>query len=214
MVGALELFQDTQPDLKYVYDEKLSYVSGVSKFRADNNQLGSAADTSVFPLFIFSRSVLRHENDGISRRAVTECARKVNTELGTAEIFNFMHGVFDIRFMYVVPHAEQLETFEICYLSERGISDRKSFELDYSQLPDTYVGDEDLGKWTYFLKFNGELQEKIIEDEGNYYKAVMGEISVRGWYFLMRGTMPVITQINFSVLNDKSKLWCEHVITP
>lgn len=211
--GILDAFRDTQSNLKFVYDEALSYESALTKLRANNNMNSGSAETSVFPLLVFRRSALRHAQDGISRRAVSALpAKKVDVHSGTAELFNFMLGEFDLEFLYIVKTMEDLENFEIHYLSEEGLSKNKQIDVVF----DGYENGERISDdpFNYFLKFSGEFLEKQVEDEGNYYKGIMGAVSVRGWYFLVKGTSPVITEINLTLGQNVDAIWSETAITP
>lgn len=175
------------PDAKFVYDEKLSYETAITKFRSDNN-IDDTAPTTALPLFAFKRSVLRHAEKGMGRRSTTGIVN-FNGELksdNTRDVFKVVHGEMDIDFLFIVKSAADSELFEIEYLSETGLSKQKELLVDVRQ---------DLGvDIQYFVDYQ-PLSDKTMESDNNYFKAISGSAKVTGFYPVFSTTSKTIQSI-------------------
>lgn len=183
------------PNAKFVYDEKLSYETAISKFRSDNNIGELSNETDALPLFAFKRSVLRHTEKGMGKRAATGLVDfKRNLPDGQSEIFKIVHGEMDIDFLFIVKSAEDSELFEIEYLSETGISKQKELLVDLR---------EDLGTdLQYFVEY-GPLSDKSMESESNYFKAITGSVKVVGFYPVFKSSAKQILNIHSKIYNSR-----------
>ena len=189
----LTLFKTVIPDMKQVYDENLSYESTIKKFRADNQLKNERVD--FFPCFSFRRSVLRYtEPAGPGHRSIVfTSSRNLPSSADPAipkfaDNYHAVQADFDIEFIYFTRSVDRMAEFEITYLSEDGISKFKQFAVDLTP--------ELGGPFNYYAKF-GPLESRSIkfDEGGNYYKVISGKITIRGFYFLLVGTSPVIKSI-------------------
>lgn len=196
--------QEFEPLAKYVYDEQLSYISGMSKFRADNLAWGREY-ADPFPLFIFNRSQLRHTPDGASRRHTVGPSAKL-LDGGQAQAYKFIHGEIDIPFLFCAIEATRIEDFEISYLSQDSFATAAGRELKVCM--------PELGEYIYYAKYSGVLDQKVFESQGVYYKALSSTVTIRGFYFVVKGTGPVITEIHSKVQNFRGAVLMSDTITP
>lgn len=186
IAALIKNFHALIPDLKFVYDERLSYETAVARFRANNVEQGSNED--FYPCLAFKRSVLRHdENNAPGKRAIAMqgAARPIGNNI--SELYQFIQGTFDFEFQLYTKSAIKLEEFEIKYLSENGISQFKQFTVDLTP----NLG----GLQNYFANYGPLLDDKSFSIEDKYYKILSGKIAVRGFYYVLTGSAPVITSI-------------------
>jgi len=204
----LSKIQSEFPNIKFIYDDNLSYESAVNKLRAYNLQNGIEYDIGKYPLFAFNRSVLRYSTEGIGKRSVVETANRRLDALNRpkiAETYHIPHLEFDLNFLYFTKSTQKMEEFEIIYLSEDGISQNKILTLDLT--PD--LG----GPLNYYLVYK-PLDSKIISLEGKYYKQLNGSLVVRGFFPVIQGESPVILQIKKQIYNFMGNvLWEQETIT-
>jgi len=180
------------PNMQYVYCEKLDYESVLKKFKADNNM--NENEEVPFPLFSFKRSVLRHSDHGMSRRAVTQRVLKKQDDDYTA-VYKMVYGEFDIDFLFIVKEAHESEIFEINYLAEEGIASQKEIKVTLG----------DLGEFPYQFQYE-PLTDKEMEKEINYYKGITGSVRASGLYFIHDSVKPHIKHINFMIKNFNDKV--------
>lgn len=185
LVGFLGTLPKFQQRVNAIYDEGLDYVSALKKFRDDKKK---HPEPTTFPLFIFKRSVLRHSEHGIGRRAVNHNVI-VSTESGF-NTFKCVMGEIDVDFLLVTPDINELENFEIAYLSEVGQATEKKFSYEIPSI----------GRLDYFIKYD-VLDDKTINIDSNFWKGVSGSATIRGFFFVATGTAARITEIDL-VLRD------------
>ena len=185
-------------NLNYIMDEKFTYESGVKKFRSDNKM---ANDTPTpFPLLIFKRTVLRHWEDGMGRRAQGQLACTKSLEgPNVADLFKLVLGAFDIEFMYVTREVHEMENFEIRYLAEAGEMDQsKLFTITIPQFSE--LGEDP--NFEFSTVYDTNLEEKLIESDGVCYKAVMGKATIMGTFFVATETKSnIIKSIQCEIQN-------------
>jgi len=171
------------PELAYVYDESLTYETGLAKYRADK-----IVDDNVdlkLPIFIFNRSVLRPDVDtSIGKRSLNLKA-KCTLDSGEVERYRPLSAKFDLNFLYVTRNIIDMERFEISYLLETSVSHVKRLDVDIPEI----------GQLQYFLRY-GELDDKVINIDDNYYKALTGTFTVQGLFFSFQDISGRIEQIN------------------
>jgi hypothetical protein len=181
-----EVVKKEMSDCNFVYDPQLSYETAVKKFRKDSNM--NQDTLSALPLFAFNRSVLRWPENGIApNRRVTSSQGVVRLADNSAVIYTPIYGEFDVNFFYVNKVMQDIEKFEITYLSDEGISGTKEIVLAIPEL----------GDFKYFIEY-GELDSLEINADDNYYKALIGKIVIRGMFFTFRSNSPIITNIKAS----------------
>ena len=185
-----EVVKAEMSDCNFVYDPNLSYETAIKKFRSDSQMNDDSI--SPMPLFIFRRTQLKWNEEGLApnRRLTSYKAAKKNLSDGNTLIYTPLHAEFDIEFLYLNKTMEDIEKFEIVYLSDEGISGTREFTLD---LPE-------LGDFKYFADYN-ELQDLSVEFENNYYKGLVGVITVRGMFFTFRSESPIIKSIGINYKN-------------
>lgn len=202
------------PDTKYVYDEGLSYETAVKKFIDDNNMntsddIDGRGDnfnfeqpkaSKVLPLFAFRRSILRYAEDmgGIGRRASTKKATyPLNGDLGNYVSATMVQAEFDIEFAYITREIQDLERFEVAYLSQKGFSDGQQLEVDFPEL-DTSM--------KYHVDFKENLDDKVINVEENYYKTIAGKFTIRGYFLVFKGQVRRIESVGLRIKTYENEL--------
>ena len=175
------------PNLAMVKDEQLTYDTSLAKYRSDQG-LQDGAKVPL-PLLAFRRTVLRYTEGekGIGRRNLSSkpCIRNAD---GTVSIYSAIHCEFDIPFQYYSRDIEDIERFELTYLSQRSLSDTTKLTVEF----------EDIGEWDFFLEF-GQLDDKIINIEDSYYKALVGQFKVRGYFLTFKETGKIIEVITAKI---------------
>lgn len=196
MAKFLEVLHEEVPNAKFVYDEKLSYPTALAAFRAKNNLTDTY--TNFYPMFAFRRTVLRYAKDGIAQRQVSARVKRLASEHGTgrSEIYRPLLGEFDLEFMYITKNMEELEEFEVAYLSEESISGEKKIDVFPQKAIDGPLPAVVQGPFPYYLKYDS-LSDKNIETDEVYFKAVGGKITIRGHYLVFRTLAKHILEINF-----------------
>lgn len=173
------------PTASCVYDERLSYETALRNWRAKQNSLGTQA--SFLPAFVFKRSVLRHTDHGISRRA--PFCKVLNKDGASADVYKMIRGELEVQWMYVNDRMSAIEKYEIAYLADCGLAGNKELKV---LIPD-------FGEFTYYVHYERDLQEKTIEHDENYYKGVMGVARITGQYLLFDQTSALIQSAELSI---------------
>ncbi|MHA2202611.1 MAG: hypothetical protein ACW991_02870 [Candidatus Hodarchaeales archaeon] len=183
-------------DLNFVYDEALTIETAIAKYRSEAEQRGEVGPT--IPLFAFRRTILRYFEHGIGRRTATVQSKQKRTTGDTTKsiIFKSLYGEFDIPFMYIEHDMFKSEVFEIQYMAEHGISNVKDITINIPGL----------GVHTYETVFT-PLEERVANVEGVYYKGINGMATIRGWYHVLRGDSPHITEINAKIQSYLEKVF-------
>lgn len=191
--------------LQYVYDEKLSYETGIRCLRSDNNLVNDAP--TPFPLLIFNRSVMRYNpHAGLRRSTTSKVIRRGEGIEGISDtqalIYDVVHGNFDFRFLYTTTLMEEMELFEIRYLAKAkgGESSISSFSV---RVPE-FASEPGGGYCDYYITWN-DLEEKVIEIDSNYYKTLAGSATVTGMYFVAQDEPgELITKISIGIKGGTS----------
>jgi hypothetical protein len=172
--------------INHVYHESLDYAEALKKWRSEN---AARPELNTFPLVIYKRSPLRHSEHGVGRRMVTQNVVDLSgSSSEPAPTFRSMLGVLDVDFVFVHPDANELENFEISYMTETGQQKEKKFSY---QVPG-------VGTLEFFTKY--ELLEGIqVSIDQNHYMALSGRVSIRGFYFVATGQTPRIRQIQLAL---------------
>lgn len=178
-------------DIKYVYDEGLDYNSGLRKFRDDNNM--NQESQPPFPLFIFKRSVLRYAETygGIGRRSTThKVIYQLGDDLSPHVSATILQGEFDVEFMYVAKDIQDIERFEVSYLGLRGFANGQKLSVNIPELNELLE---------YHLDFKEGLDDKTINVDDNYYKALRGKFLIRGFFLIFKGQVSLIKSVNATI---------------
>ncbi len=184
------LVQTEMPDVNTVYDEQLSYETGIKKLLTDDNFSGNSRDP--LPAFIYNRTILEHAENQPGRRSQSFVGCK---RFGDRSVqYSATHGEFEIQFLYVTKDVEAQEKFEIVYNSNEGITGTKEVTVSMA----------DLGDFKYYLDYQ-DLTEKQIIHEDVYYKGIIGSIRVRGFYFTFRGESGIIQEINAKIISGEAQ---------
>jgi hypothetical protein len=176
------------PNCSYVYDPDLSYETGLRRLRQNNQMNVSSKDP--MPLFIFRRSALKHPDSAQAPN------KRLQHSVGYALVegenkgvrYTALHAEFDVDFIFVSQSQQEIEQFEITYLSEEGISGTREISVEIPML----------GSFKYFLSFN-ELADLTINVQDNYYKALLSSMKVRGIFFIFRTEIAQILEINANI---------------
>jgi hypothetical protein len=184
-----------------VYSEELEYTAALKKFRDENS---SSPIENTFPLLVFKRGVLRHTDVGISRRTVTKNVVNPDMAAKKFDTFKAVFGEFDIDFLLLSDNMDDLENFEISYLSEAGQKNDKGFSYEIPGL----------GSFDHYVHYN-LLDDKSIEIEQNHWKGLYGSATIRGFYFVATGEAKMITEIRASIRDQISQqMYSNIIITP
>lgn len=189
----LNQIEEWSPQLAYVYDEALTYETALEKYRADKN-ISDNSDT-ILPLFAFKRSVLVPDTENSIGRRVGNRPIRCNFPDNSVERFKGVMGTFNIEFLYISRNMQDIERFEISYLLERTVSHIKTLNVYIPYLEETL---------DYSLRY-GDLDEKIINTDNNYYKALSGTFSVHGLFMAFDGTGQQIREINATTNSSESQ---------
>lgn len=178
------VIKSEMPSCNYVFDPNLSYETAIKEFRAQNNF--EDRDRLALPLFAYKRSNLRYLEDGLAPTKRVNHSRGV-LKLDEKRVLTYtpVYAEFTMEFLYINPKSEEIEQFEIAYLSEEGITGTKQFDVE---LPD-------LGVFNYFVSWQPDLVDLEIQDEQNNYKAIAGSCTIRGFYFTFRSESSIILDI-------------------
>jgi hypothetical protein len=194
------------PDVKIVYDEALSYESALEAFRASNNIPSQPVKSNFYPMLIFKRSVLRYAKDGNSHRSIVDRVRRNMPEPSKdAQVYRGLHGEFDFQFLYVTKTMEDFERFEIAYLSEESFSEDREIIVD-ATVPITGTN------LAYYLSPH-PLEDRTISSEGNFYKAVTGSITIRGYYLVFRENLKIVESIRMRIMEFNQNILTQKIIT-
>jgi len=185
--GIQDAILEKLPNVKTVYDEKLSYETAIDKLRADNSLYDNIEE--ALPLWAYKRSVLRHTDHAPGRKMGRACVVDKDPESDTySNVYQAVYGVMDVDFMYFTQTMLDEEKFEIYYLADRGIASKKNIEVEVP----------DIGIITYHVDWL-PLEDKEIEYEGNFFKAVKGQAKIKGTYLVFEATAALIEEVNLSI---------------
>ena len=175
------------PSCNYVYDPDLSYETSLQRFR--NNNTMNNTTMEALPLFSFRRTALRYPDDGSAPNMRSTSHRGVQRlPDGGAVEYSAVHCEFDLDFLYINKFMQELEQFEITYMSEDGISSVKEITVTIPQL----------GDFKYFLAWS-PLLDISDNTEDNFYKGLAGTLKVRGFFFVFRTESKQILEINANI---------------
>lgn len=185
-------------EIHYVYDENLDYESALRNFRRNYSK------EPFLPAFIFKRSVLKHQEMGISKRASKLKVTDPMVSDGVTPLYKIVQGRLDIPFLYVDERMERIEKFEILYLSERGMAKNKEIQVT---IPDVNV-------FPYYVQYE-DLEDKIVEHSENYYKGVSGNVIIRGSFLVFDDQYhPIIKEIKETIQTFYNEVFITKTITP
>lgn len=202
--------------VNYVYDEGLSVDNALTRLRAmrerEGNNLRQDPNDGFakreFPLLTFKRGVMKHAENGIGRRAtvLSPCLPISQENILNGErpsMYKVLRGVFPVDFIFYTDSIEEIERFEVEYLSEFQMGESKELKV---KIPD-------VGDFSYFLKHNPLTDFNVSLKDMNY-KSVTGSIEFEGFYFSINGTGPVITEIDFLIKQFNNRVLSQVKITP
>ena len=190
------------PDVAFVYDEQLTYETAVAAFRRNENISGGT--DAFLPAFSFRRNVLRWREEGSGRRSTVCSALDRIVDGDSAFRYKMISGTLDLEFQFYETVAEELEKFEMIYLSDSLLNREHILRVPIPEV----------STFEYQVKFEA-LESKIFNVEQNYYKAVQGLVRISGMFLLFEGTSPIIKQIQIAVRDfNTSVAYCSHTITP
>jgi hypothetical protein len=180
------MLREWDPQINVVYDPFLTYDSAITGIRNYNTAL-KLETTQEFPLLAWNRSTLQPANE-LGLRALE--MKFTTTSANDAKEYISTLGQYELMFIYIHPNMAEIEKFEILYNSQFGIQE-KVVQVD--------MGSE-LGIFNYWVTWhllNQRFQGSLIQD--GYYTMVPGACVVRGPFFALNTTLPIITTYNTEV---------------
>lgn len=188
----LSIFTDSlkeeMPEMLTVYDENLSYETAISQLRSNQNESGN--HTGQLPLFAYKRSVMRVAEEKFAGQRLAMNRGCIIID-GKPITYTPFYGEFDIFFLFLANDIRTAEQFEIVYNNRRGISKPSELTL---KMPD-------IGDFKYFFNYN-PLEDFQINSQDTYYKAIIGQIVSRGFYFTLEGEASIIKEINARIIES------------
>ena len=188
-------------EIQFVYDEEQSYESALASYRANQN-ITNETD-NFLPVFAFRRDVLRYRESGVGRRSVVCQALDQKLDEDRAFKYRFVSGTLGIDFLYINDVAEEIEQFELIYMSESLLNRKKLLEVTIPEV-DTFE---------YQVEFD-PLTSKTLNFDNNYWKGVTGQVRISGMFLLFEGTSPIIKEIHSFVKNFNKSVYGQTTITP
>lgn len=198
----ISYFQSKLPGVSFVHDDSLGYESGTLELRGSNTTRDGFKNR--LPVFLFKRSILRPAEEAQGRRSVV--SRVLTPQIGEIppHLYRNIFGTYDVQFMFISSKIAEMENFEISWLTESGFSQQKNIEL---------VLPQNVGTLSYNIKYNN-LEDKIVNNNGNYYKALVGSMSVTGFQLAFHSGASIIEEINARILTFSNVTLSHDVITP
>lgn len=190
------------PGVHFIYDERQTIESAITRLR-ERATINGETDFPILPLFSFRRSVLRYSDVGQGRRSVTNMILPEDRPIDGFSTFKSVYADMDIPFIYYTNNIVDEENFEISYLSENGLSLKKEITVSIPEL----------GDFPYMLRYDS-LNDKILNVDDISYKAVVGNVMCRGWYFSASGEGKPIMEIEKRIMNYNERLLESETITP
>lgn len=187
----LKAFEDLilleMPNDKVVYDDELTFESGIKAYLAKNN-FNDQPNTD-YPVFIYNRSELKYPKVAPNRRLNNLQGTYVDAS-GNVARYKATQSEFEINFLYLCRSIEMQERFEVSYMGETGISANKVVTVNMPRI----------GKFNAYLTFGDLVGKKIIHEEAAY-TAVMGQITARGLFFTFTGASKtgIIKTLNLQI---------------
>lgn len=178
------------PGLHIAYSESLDYRDSAVEIRSQN--LVWDKTNPSFSALTYTRS--KPLDWATTHRAAKISAHEYDALAGNVKIYKSWYGNLDIDFLYVASKPIELDTFEIMYHAEDGISSIDSFQVDLTK---TY----NLGAWEYQCIWNEELSLLEVKYGETYYKAVKGSLKIDGIYHIYDTTSGRIESINFDIFS-------------
>lgn len=171
-----------------IYDPELSYRTAIESLRADEDFQQSGKN--VFPLIVYKRSPLRYVEDGKApNKRMTTHKNKLTLSDGNVAVYTGLHAEYTIDWLFISNSQQDIERFEVAYLSEEGLSAIKELEVNMR---------DNIGDFTYHMTWNDELSDLEINDRDDSYKLLIGSCVVRGYYFTFRSESSIIKTINYN----------------
>jgi len=186
--------------IEVVYDEQLSFDTAIRSYLQKNNY--NENPSIEVPFICYNRTIMRTPQFGAAQR-MNNVKGYYNGQSSGA-YYAAAYGEFDIQMLFISKSIESQEKFEALYYAEEGIAKEKEISVD--------MGSQ-LGDFKYFLSYE-DLMDKVINYEGAHYKTMLGQITVRGVFFVFDGPAKIINEIRANVFstnlfNEKQELVAE-----
>lgn len=202
ILKVMEIVKQNVPVIRVVYDESLTYETAVGKVRADNAEDKTAQD-KLYPFIAYKRSVLRHTDEGSSRR--TSSMRIAGGRQETKSyVYVAVWGEVTLDMLYITRDLDDLERMEVAYCGETGISGIKDVVVD--DLP------PEIGPLKYYVDFQ-PLSDKGFSVDKNDYKQITLQAKIRGFFLTFMGSSPHIKEIQLRIRDTKQVLLGQRTIT-
>jgi len=178
------------PNANAVYQPNLAYSDGLKALR-DQNLQKQIVDVSALPLLLFNRSTIRNsEVFGKRSRLNVIQQQQAAKEVGevsnlAADKYKVLMGEMDFRFLYVTTAMEEMERFEMLYMTGVHVKNIKNITID---LPN-------IGLVEYKVSWESLEDFELNLDEG-YYKTIGATAKIHGPFIVSLGeSIGVITDI-------------------
>lgn len=173
--------------------DELTTDQALTNIRTVQQRSQLPADT--VPLFAWNRTPLRISTVMEDRGRFKTDTFVSGSKADTNQILDTVHAEFDINFIYICENMQQMEQFEIEYVARSGISNIVNQIVNY----------DDLGQFKYEF-FWGELEDKVLQEDGKDIKVIRGSVLIRGFFFIFEDEAKRINCIQFNTYKQTSSL--------
>lgn len=181
-------------DLKFIYDEELSYESAIKRFKDRNNlSEDKGQDKLIFPLLAFKRSPIRHSEIAAPGRRIVSDRSKAKISSDSGYIYKTVHGEFDLEFVLIEKDIYNFECQEISFLAEHGISKVKEFTVEFEGDLSSQNG------LNYYVINDPVIDAKEFSLAENYYKYFSSKVTIRGFFMIFNQTYKYIKEVKTEI---------------
>lgn len=171
--------------------DPLSTDQGRKNLAANSKAYKNRGVKECLPLFVWNRGPLNVSDvmEDRGRLSVYNKNKDVNGDIPT---YKGGHSYFDIEYIYACNTAQQLEEFEIDFVSREGFSSSKVMCVNHGP---------SIGDFEYELFWN-TLDSKVMQVDETDVKEVRGSVRVRGFFFSSENNP--VNLVNCILINVKS----------
>lgn len=166
------------PSANAVYQPSLSYADGLRALREENSRK-QLVDTTALPLLLFNRSTIRN-SEVFNKRARLRASHPILDVSGQPtpdhDQFRVLMGEMDFRFLYVTTSMEELERFELLYMTGVEVKNVKKIKITLPLV----------GELEYKIDWQSLEDFELSIDDG-YYKTIGATAKVTGPFVVSMG---------------------------
>lgn len=183
-----DLIWSQDSEMNIIFDSTIDYQRA-SKAIRKNAQITGADTSKRLPILAFQVGPLQWDDEsGIGLRSRTQPIICPNDQGGHLKL-KAVQGFFNLSFIYYTRNLEDLNRFQIAYMTEEFIS-------TFKRVPVTFPGGI---KANYDFTYDEPFDEKILQTEDNKIMGVSGNIRVNGQFFSVKGLVQLIKKINAGI---------------